>query len=250
MTPKLPTMSDADGDERPSALSTHEAFFATACRSLDYSDETIKLLSLSSREIRAELPLVHDDGTLSVFNAYRVQHHNARGPYKGGLRYHPDVGIEEMRALASLMTLKTALLDVPFGGAKGGIDCDPADAERPRAGAAHPQVRREVPPADRTQPRHPRPDMGTDAQSWPGSTTSTRSSTATTRRSSPGSRCRWAARSVARRRPGSGWPWSSRPLPIVRGSIDRDRPSPSRGSETSAPTPRQHWAGSACASSR
>jgi glutamate dehydrogenase (NAD(P)+) len=108
-----------------SARTTHDEFFAAACHSLGLSDATFELLSLSSREIRAELPLVHDDGSLSVFNAYRVQHHNARGPYKGGLRYDADVSLDEMRGLASLMTLKTALVDVPFGGAKGGIDCDP-----------------------------------------------------------------------------------------------------------------------------
>jgi glutamate dehydrogenase (NAD(P)+) len=113
-------------DPAASARGTHDEFFEAACRSLDYPTSTIELLSLASREIRAEIPLVRDDGSLAVFNAYRVQHHNARGPYKGGLRYHPDVDLDEVRSLASLMTLKTALLDLPFGGAKGGIDCDPA----------------------------------------------------------------------------------------------------------------------------
>ena len=105
-----------------SAFST--ALYA-ACDRLDYSDNIQKLLTLSAREIRVELPIVRDNGELAVFSGYRVQHHNARGPYKGGLRYHPEVDLEEMRDLAALMTLKTALMDIPLGGGKGGIDCDP-----------------------------------------------------------------------------------------------------------------------------
>jgi glutamate dehydrogenase (NAD(P)+) len=106
--------------------STFETFFESACTSLGYDAATFELLLLASREVRAELPLHRDDGSIAVFNAYRVQHHNARGPYKGGLRFHPELDLDEARALACLMTLKTALVEVPFGGAKGGIDCDPA----------------------------------------------------------------------------------------------------------------------------
>ena len=131
-------MESPEGDEQPSARATHEEFFEAACRSLGFTGATFELLSLSSWEIRAELPLVHDDGTLSVFNAYRVQHHNARGPYKGGLRYHPDVTLDEMRGLAALMTLKTALVDVPFGGAKGGIAVRPAPCCSPASSSSSP----------------------------------------------------------------------------------------------------------------
>ena len=66
-----------------------------------------------------------DDGSIRVFNGYRIQHNAARGPYKGGTRYHPAADVNEVRALASLMTWKTAVVDIPFGGAKGGIQCDP-----------------------------------------------------------------------------------------------------------------------------
>ncbi len=118
-------MTIIDPDEASSARSIHDAFFAEACAALGYDDSTTTMLLLASREIRAELPLRRDDGSISVFNAFRVQHHNARGPYKGGLRYHPDLDLNESRGLACLMTLKAALVDVPFGGAKGGIDCDP-----------------------------------------------------------------------------------------------------------------------------
>ena len=73
-----------------------------------------------------ELVLHRDNGDVDVFNGYRVQHNNARGPYKGGLRYHPHVDIDDVRSLASLMTWKTAVMDIPFGGAKGGITVDPS----------------------------------------------------------------------------------------------------------------------------
>ena len=72
-----------------------------------------------------ELVLHRDNGDVDVFNGYRVQHNNARGPYKGGLRYHPHVDIDDVRSLASLMTWKTAVMDIPYGGAKGGITVDP-----------------------------------------------------------------------------------------------------------------------------
>ncbi|RME00486.1 MAG: glutamate dehydrogenase [Deltaproteobacteria bacterium] len=68
-----------------------------------------------------------DDGTLREFFGYRVQHNGVRGPYKGGIRYHPEVNLDEVRALASLMTWKNALVDLPFGGAKGGVTCNPAE---------------------------------------------------------------------------------------------------------------------------
>ena len=144
--------------------STFESFFESACASLGYDDVTYELLLLASREVRTELPLRRDDGSVTVFNAYRVQHHNARGPYKGGLRFHPDIDLAESRGLASLMTLKTALVDVPFGGAKGGIDCDPTllspreleDLTRKFVERYHRLI---GPNLD-----IPAPDMGTDAQ--------------------------------------------------------------------------------------
>jgi glutamate dehydrogenase (NAD(P)+) len=75
-------------------------------------------------ELRVEVTIRLDDGETASFNGYRVQHNDARGPYKGGLRYHPDADIDEVRALASLMTWKTAVIGVPFGGAKGGVQVD------------------------------------------------------------------------------------------------------------------------------
>jgi glutamate dehydrogenase (NAD(P)+) len=78
------------------------------------------------REVTVQIPIKLADGKVHVFSGYRIQHNGARGPYKGGIRFHPEVDIDEVRALASLMTWKTAVADVPFGGAKGGVNC-PAD---------------------------------------------------------------------------------------------------------------------------
>lgn len=95
---------------------------------LDHRYET--LLMTPSRELKVELIIEKDDGSIGNFIGYRVQHDNSRGPFKGGLRYHPEADLDEVQALASLMTWKTALVGVPFGGAKGGIQCDPKDLSR------------------------------------------------------------------------------------------------------------------------
>ncbi len=88
------------------------------------------LLVTPARELRVELTIEMDNGEIGNFIGYRIQHDNSRGPYKGGLRYHPDVDLDEVRSLASLMTWKTAVVGVPFGGAKGGIQVDPAKLSR------------------------------------------------------------------------------------------------------------------------
>ncbi|WP_202944006.1 Glu/Leu/Phe/Val family dehydrogenase [Parvibaculum lavamentivorans] len=110
---------------RLSMKSAFETFLTAACDRLGYSASIKSLLSLAALEIKVEIPIVRDNGELAIFSGYRVQHQSARGPCKGGLRYHPEVDIEEVRGLASLMTMKTALVNIPLGGGKGGIDCDP-----------------------------------------------------------------------------------------------------------------------------
>lgn len=109
----------------PTIKNTHDAFLSQACKHLGYDDVIFELLLTASREIKIEIPLRRDDGSIVVYNGYRVQHNNARGPYKGGLRFHPSVTMEDVRGLACLMSLKTALVNIPLGGAKGGIDCNP-----------------------------------------------------------------------------------------------------------------------------
>src|SRR3954468_6409555 len=100
-------------------------YFEQAARLIDLDEEMYSILTSTYREISVQIPVRLDNGDLIVARGYRVQHNGARGPYKGGIRYHPTADLDEVRALASLMTWKTALLDVPFGGAKGGITVDP-----------------------------------------------------------------------------------------------------------------------------
>ncbi len=103
-----------------------EARFDNAARRLQLDDGMQKILKSPSREIRVNIPVQLDDGRLEVFTGYRVQHSIARGPGKGGIRFAPDVTLDEVRALASWMTWKCAVVNIPFGGAKGGVICDPA----------------------------------------------------------------------------------------------------------------------------
>ncbi|MBX3227859.1 MAG: glutamate dehydrogenase [Labilithrix sp.] len=100
-------------------------FFQTASKLIGLSDDLTLQLMTPHREVRVECNIRKDDGTIGTYVGYRVQHDNARGPFKGGLRYHPEVDANEVTALASLMTWKTAVVDVPFGGGKGGISVDP-----------------------------------------------------------------------------------------------------------------------------
>jgi glutamate dehydrogenase/leucine dehydrogenase len=99
--------------------------FKKAADIINLSDDLRAVLSVPQREIHVAVPVKMDNGKIKVFTGYRVQHNNARGPYKGGIRYHPNVSIEEVKALSMWMTWKTAVLDLPLGGAKGGIICDP-----------------------------------------------------------------------------------------------------------------------------
>ena len=100
--------------------------FQRAADRLGLDHEMRTLLTMPFRELRVEIPVRLDDGTLRVFVGYRVQHSGVRGPSKGGIRYHPTTDLNEVRALAAAMTWKTSLVNIPFGGAKGGIAVDPA----------------------------------------------------------------------------------------------------------------------------
>ncbi|MFW6067421.1 MAG: Glu/Leu/Phe/Val family dehydrogenase [Myxococcota bacterium] len=110
----------------PSTALEHTTYYVDrAAELLELPGYVRKQLVTPHREVRVEINIVLEDGGIGTFIGYRVQHDKARGPFKGGLRYHPEVDADEVTALASLMSWKTALVDVPFGGAKGGISCDP-----------------------------------------------------------------------------------------------------------------------------
>jgi glutamate dehydrogenase (NAD(P)+) len=103
-----------------------DAYFRKAAKLLDLSEAVVALLASPLREIKVQVPIALDSGETKSFVGVRVQHDNARGPMKGGLRLHPSVSLESARALAALMTWKASVVNLPFGGAMGGIACDPA----------------------------------------------------------------------------------------------------------------------------
>ena len=108
-----------------STLDGVNVFFDRAAKRLGLADGVRDMLRRPWRELSVAVPVRMDNGTIEVFNGYRIQHNGVRGPYKGGVRYHPKADQDEVRALASLMTWKNAIVDIPFGGAKGGVQCDP-----------------------------------------------------------------------------------------------------------------------------
>ncbi len=117
---------------------------------------------MASREVRVQVSIERDDGSLATFVGFRVQHDNSRGPMKGGLRYHPEVNLDETRSLASLMTWKTAVVNLPYGGAKGGIGVDPrslSHREMERLTRAFVDQIHDIVGPDTDIPA---PDMGTD----------------------------------------------------------------------------------------
>lgn len=109
-------------------MSSYESaarYFHQAAEVMGISPNMRKLLSTPLREVKVQVALEMDDGQIATFIGYRIQHDNARGPMKGGLRYHPEVDADEVLALATLMTWKTAIVNIPYGGAKGGISINP-----------------------------------------------------------------------------------------------------------------------------
>jgi glutamate dehydrogenase (NAD(P)+) len=113
-------------DPELNPLLSAEARFDAAAQLLGLDDGIQKVLRSPAREVTVHIPVLLDDGRIEVFTGYRIQHSIARGPAKGGIRYAPDVSLDEVRALASWMTWKCAVANIPFGGGKGGIICDPA----------------------------------------------------------------------------------------------------------------------------
>ena len=117
---------ESPSDEHTGALFENvQMQYNKAADLLGLDDAVRKILARSENEIVVTFPVRMDDGSIEMITGYRLQHNNALGPFKGGLRYHPQVDLDEVRALAAWMTWKTALADIPFGGAKGGIQIDP-----------------------------------------------------------------------------------------------------------------------------
>ena len=148
-------------------LSTFEEvslFFDKAADRLGLDDGVQEMLRRPWRELQVSVPVRMDDGRIHIFSGYRIQHNGARGPYKGGVRYHPLADKEEVRALASLMTWKTALVDIPYGGAKGGVQCDP---HKMSEGELNRMTRRYILNIEHLLAPNrdiPAPDLGTNSQ--------------------------------------------------------------------------------------
>jgi glutamate dehydrogenase (NAD(P)+) len=140
------------------------ARFDFAARKLNLDQGIWKVLRYPARELIVHIPVGMDDGTIEVFTGYRVQHSIARGPAKGGIRYSPDVSLDEVRALASWMTWKCAVVNIPFGGAKGGVICDPKKMSRGELERMTRRYTSELLEFIGPEKDVPAPDMGTDEQ--------------------------------------------------------------------------------------
>ena len=135
-----------------------------AATHLDVEEGTIERLRYPKSVYRVTLPLERDDGTTEVYTGYRAHHDNVRGPYKGGMRYHPGVTEEECIGLAMWMTWKCALMDLPFGGGKGGVVVDPKDLSHAEKERLTRRLAQELRPVIGPMKDIPAPDMGTDPQ--------------------------------------------------------------------------------------
>ncbi|MGH7445257.1 MAG: Glu/Leu/Phe/Val family dehydrogenase [Longimicrobiales bacterium] len=131
---------------------------------LDLSQDMRVRLRTPFREVTVQVPVLMDDGSVDVYLGFRVQHNGARGPTKGGVRYHPTVDLADVRGLATLMTWKTALLDVPFGGAKGGVGVDPRVLSKNELERLTRKFTERIAIALGPYRDIPAPDMGTDGQ--------------------------------------------------------------------------------------
>jgi glutamate dehydrogenase (NAD(P)+) len=136
----------------------------TAVRSLGLEDDMRETLVTPWREIQVGMPVQMDDGKVRVFHGYRSQHNASRGPYKGGIRYHPNADLAHTRALGMLMTWKTALADVPFGGAKGGVSVDPRELSNGELNRLTRRYTMSIHHVIGVNRDIPAPDLGTSAQ--------------------------------------------------------------------------------------
>ena len=144
-------------------------WFDVAADRMGLRDDIREVMRSSYREVQVQVPVMLADGKIHVFSGFRVQHNGARGPYKGGIRYHPEVDLDEVRALATLMTWKTAVAGIPFGGAKGGVNCRP-DPRSTRASCSRSRARSST-RSRRSSARSatsPRPTSAPTPRRWPG----------------------------------------------------------------------------------
>jgi glutamate dehydrogenase (NAD(P)+) len=164
---KSPRRTEEHPQPQRAEVSNYEIvnhWFGVAAERLELRDDIAAVLRSSYREVQVQVPVKLEDGRIHVFSGYRVQHNGARGPYKGGVRYHPEVDLDEVRALAELMTWKTAIAGIPYGGAKGGVNVDPRKLEVHELQAVTRSFMDKVEKVLGPNRDIPAPDVGTDAQ--------------------------------------------------------------------------------------
>ena len=159
-----PVRQSAAPTQGAGALAAALAQFQAAADHLALEPGMRRILSTCQRELTVHFPVRLDNGAVEVFTGYRVQHDTARGPAKGGLRFHPQTDLDDVRALAMWMTWKCALVEVPFGGAKGGVTCDPSQLSERELEAITRRFATELDGVVGPESDIPAPDIGTNAQ--------------------------------------------------------------------------------------
>lgn len=134
-----------------------------AAAMLGYSESDIEAIKYPERELKVSIPVVMDDGTIQVFEGYRIQHSTTRGPAKGGVRFHHAVNLDEVKALAAWMTFKCAVVNIPYGGGKGGIVCDPGKLSEKELRALTRRYTAAIAPLIGPEQDIPAPDVGSNA---------------------------------------------------------------------------------------
>ena len=164
MTTTPPTHETETDDELDSALVTARRQLERAAAHIDVDPGVIERLKHPTKVQQVSVPLERDDGSVEVYTGYRAQHDDVRGPYKGGLRYHPEVTAEECTGLSMWMTWKCAVMDLPFGGGKGGVAIDPKSLSSDETERLTRRFAEELRDVVGPTKDVPAPDMGTDAQ--------------------------------------------------------------------------------------
>jgi glutamate dehydrogenase (NAD(P)+) len=164
VTPEAPGTTPAGERAELSNFEIVNHYFNQAAERLGIRDDIAAVLRSAYREVQVQIPVNRSDGRIHVYTGYRVQHNGARGPYKGGVRFHPEVDLDEVRALASLMTWKTAIAGIPYGGAKGGVNCPADELEEGEKESVARSFMSKVDKVLGPTRDIPAPDVGTNAQ--------------------------------------------------------------------------------------
>jgi len=147
----------------PSALEVAQQQLLNVAEKINLDENICSMLLGFYRVLEVDIPVVMDNGRIKTFKGYRIQHNNARGPFKGGIRYHPNVTIDVVKALAMWMTWKCAVVDIPFGGAKGGVVCNPQELSRHEIEGITREYVTRIQPLIGPEQDIPAPDINTDA---------------------------------------------------------------------------------------